>query len=179
MKTAALLTALLSSTHLTAFANSNAGSKVYIASAPVEVGINQAALEALTWVEIGNLGNHGQGGSQTNILTYDTWNTDVIQKGKGMTDAGSPEIEVARDYDDEGQNALRAAALTNLNYAFKMERNDKISTNADATPTIIYNVGIVTGPTRPFGRNEDFDLEVYTLGFNQREIVVNPTAGTP
>lgn len=171
-------TALLTATCLTAFANSNAGSKFYISTAPVTVPQTKAELEALTYVEVTNLGSVGQAGSSTNILTYDTWDTDVIQKGKGMTDAGSPEIEVARDYDDPGQEALRAAALTNLNYAFKMERNDKISTNADATPTVIYNVGLVTGPARPQGRNEDFDLEVFTLGYNQREIVVNPTAGT-
>ena len=31
--------------------------------------------------------------------------------------------------------------------------------------------GLVTGPKRPNGRNEDFNLEVYTLGLTQYEII--------
>jgi hypothetical protein len=80
---------------------------------------------------------------------------------------------LARIPTDPGQDILRDAAATNFNYAFKIERNDKPS--LDGTPTIIYNRGLVTGPKRPLGRNEDFDLEVFTLGLNQREVVVDPT----
>lgn len=36
----------------------------------------------------------------------------------------------------------------------------------------------MSGPTRPNGQNEDFDLEVFTLGLVQEEIVVNPTTGS-
>lgn len=160
-------------------ANANAGSRLFIYATPYAnsaLPVSQTALAAITnasWIEIKGLGSHGEGGSSTNILTYDTWDTDVVQKAKGMTDAGSPEIEIARDSADPGQIALRAAALDNRNYAFKMERNDKLTTAG--RPTTIYNVGIVTGPKRPFGRNEDFDLEVFTLGFNQREVVVAAT----
>jgi hypothetical protein len=42
--------------------------------------------------------------------------------------------------------------------------------------TKIYNRGIVTGPVRPNGANEDLDLERFTLGFIQEEIVVNRTS---
>lgn len=166
----------------TAFANANAGSKLYIATVnadpdnpdPQQTALNQAAFEALDWTQIAAVGSHGEVGSQTNILTYDTWDTDVIQKAKGMTDAGSPEIELARVYNDNGQIALRLAAATNLNYAFKIERNDEFEVGG--SPTIIYNRGLVTGPRRPMGRNEDFDLEIFTLALQQREIVVDPAA---
>lgn len=168
------------------FANANAGSKVYIAvtaaagAIPEPVGETDllvAEYEALEWTEIKALGDHGEAGSSTNILNYDTWDTKVIQKAKGMTDAGSPTMEVARLPLDPGQKAMRVAAKTNLNYAFKMERNDAPG-GVGATGTILYNRGLVTGPTRPFGRNEDFDLEVFTLALNQEEIVVDPVAGT-
>lgn len=156
-----------------AFANSNAGSKLFIcATAVTALPMDETALDALVYVEIKAVGSVGETGVNTNILTYDTWDTDVIQKAKGMTDAGSPEIEVARIPTDPGQVALRAAAKTNLNYAFKIERNDPVTVGGD--PTIIYNVGLVLGPRRPNGRNEDFDLELFTLGLQQREIVVNP-----
>lgn len=159
------------------FANSNAGSKLYIYDEPVNVGMTLQQITALAageWIEVKGVGSHGETGSTTNILTYDTWDTDVSQKAKGITDAGSPEIELARMPIDPGQMALRAAALTNSNYLFKIVRNDQV-TPTTGTGTTLYNLGLVTGPRRPNGRNEDFDLEVYTLGLNQREIVVNAT----
>lgn len=153
--------------------NTNAGSKLYICATPQAVDLSQAAFEGLTWVQIKGVGSLGETGSQTNILTYDTWDTTVVQKAKGMTNAGDPEIELARDDTDPGQDLLRAAAATNYNYAFKTERNDK-KTDA-GTPTVIYNRGLVTGPRRPNGRNEDFDLEIFSLGLNQKEVVVDPS----
>jgi len=63
---------------------------------------------------------------------------------------------------------LRVAAKTNGNFAFKIVRNDAPS---GGTPTIIYNRGLVTGPRRPMGRNEDFDLEIFTLALQQEEII--------
>lgn len=157
-----------------AFANSNAGAKVSIcATAQASPLANAAAYAALTWVEIKFVGSHGEGGTNTNVLTYDTWGNSVIQKAKGMSDAGSPELEVARDMSDPGQDAIRVAALTNLNYAIKMERNDKLTVGG--TNTIIYNRGLVLGPKRPWGRNEDFDVEVFTLAFQDLETIVDPT----
>lgn len=158
---------------------SNAASKVYISTTPVNVDLNIGGYEMLDWVEIKGVGNHGEAGKNTNILTYDTWDTGVIQKAKGMTDAGSPELELARMFDDPGQELLRAAGAVGNNnaYAFKMERNDG---QGGGNPTTLYNRGLVTGPRRPFGRNEDFDLEVFTLAFVQEEVIANPTiSGNP
>lgn len=163
----------ISAIALAAFANSNAGSKLYMCATAQQVDLDRTAFEALTWVEIKGVGSHGEGGSSTNILTYDTWGDAVIQKAKGLTDAGSPEIELARIPTDSGQKLLRTAAATNFNYAFKMVRNDPAYVGG--VPTIIYNRGLVTGPKRPFGRNEDFDLETFTLALNQREVIVDPT----
>lgn len=154
-------------------ANDNAGAKLYISSAAVaKADLNQAAFEALTWVQVGSVGSVGETGLKTNITNYDTWDTDVIQKGKGMSNAGDPQVEVSRVPTDAGQILLRAAALTKYDYAFKIERADK--PDDSHTNTILYNRGMVAGPTRPNGRNEDFDLEVYTLALQQREIVVDP-----
>lgn len=161
-----------------AFLNTNSGSKLYVCATPQAVALDQAGYEALVWVEVKSVGNHGETGSNTNILTYDTWGDDVTQKGKGLTNAGDPEIEVARLPTDPGQIILRNAALTRYYYAFKIESNDR---NVDAgTPTIRYNRGLVSGPREPNGRTEDFDLEVFTLGLVQRQIKVNPSsAGNP
>lgn len=159
--------------YVKAFANTNSQSKLYICSTPQPTDLDATGFAALTWVEIKGVGEVGETGADTNILTYDTWDTKVAQKAKGITDAGSPEIELARNSADAGQDAIRAAALTNLNYAFKIEKNDKLTVGG--TNTIVYNRGLVTGPKRPNGRNEDFDLEVFTLGLQQLEVVVDNT----
>lgn len=180
MKKLLLATSFLATVALlsdvSAYANANAASKIYVSSISVSAtDLSQTDYEALTWVEIGFIGSRGETGNITNVLTYDTWGTTVTQKAKGITDAGSPEIEVARFPTDAGQIIMRAAAAVgnNANYAFKEVRADgTTATNG----TIIYNRGLVIGLKRPGGRNEDFDLEVYTLGLQQAEILVNPSA---
>lgn len=153
-------------------ANTNKGRRAFICTTAKPVDLTQEQFEALVWVEIGNVGAIGESGVATNLPTYDELDTDVTQKQKGISDAGSPTIECARNPTDVGQVAIRAAAATKFQFAFKFEDDDKPS--EDFTNTIYYNRGVVTGPTRPNGRNEDFILEVFTLGLNQLEIVVNP-----
>lgn len=169
--------ALLASAAVKAFANANSASKLFVSSDPVgDTDLLLADYEALNWVEVAGVGSRGEMGKTTNILTYDTWDSVVVQKAKGMTDAGTVSLELARKPTDPGQLILRAAGAVgnNNNYAF-LERRADGTTKTNGTH--IYNRGLVGGPTRPGGRNEDFDLEVFTLGLQQEEIVVNPGAG--
>lgn len=158
-------------------ANTNAFSKFYVCATPQNNNLTEDDYNGLEWVLVSGLGNLGETGKSTNVLTYNTWETEVADKAKGITDAGSPTLEVARDPNDPGQEILRqAGAVGNNNkYAFKIQRADG---PVGGVGTIQYNRGIVTGPTRPNGQNEDFDLEVFTLGLVQEEIVVPPTTGT-
>lgn len=158
--------------------NTNAGRKFYICATPQPNNLTLSQFEALTYVLVSGVGNFGETGSNTNILTYDTWDDEVMRKAKGMTDAGSPEVEVARDGDDAGQIVLAAAAETNFNYAFKVEGNDAPNDDPDSAPTIRYNRGLVSGPRQPNGRNEDFDLEIFMLGLQQKQITTPPVDGT-
>ncbi|HEV7253879.1 MAG TPA: hypothetical protein VGN97_12405 [Mesorhizobium sp.] len=163
-------------------AQTNAGRKVYIActvaGGPIPLAqptdLTGSAYAALLWTEVKNVGMVGDRGTQTNTVSYDELGTDVTQKGKGISNAGDPDIECARNPTDPGQIAMRAAAATKFNYAFKIEDAD--APDANSTNSIYYNRGLVTGPRRPGGRNEDFILEIFTLGLVQKEIVVNPTA---
>ena len=157
-------------------ANTNAFSKIYVCATPQNNKLSEADYNGLEWVLISGVGNLGETGKSTNVLVYNTWEDEVSDKGKGLTDAGSPTLEVARDPNDDGQKILRqASAVGNNNkYAFKIQRADG---PIGGTGTIQYNRGIVAGPTRPNGQNEDFDVEVFTLGLVQEEIVVPPTTG--
>lgn len=165
--------ALMSLALAAAYFNTHAGYKLFICETPQQTDLTPTAFDALTWVQVKGVGSHGETGTTTNILTYDTWDTDVVKKAKGMSNAGDPEIEVARDPNDPGQIILRTAAGTNLNYAFKIEAND--APEVGGTPTVRYNRGLVAGPREPNGRNEDFDLEIFTLGLQQKQIKIDPT----
>lgn len=154
-------------------ANTNSLSKFYVCATQQPTVLDATGFGALTWVEVSGVGDMGSAGSKTNVLSYDTWGDTVTQKSKGMTDAGSPTLEVARIPTDAGQIIMRSIANTNFNYAYKIARNDPATVGG--TPTIIYNRGLAAGPERPFGKTEDFDLETFTLAFNQKEVVVDPT----
>jgi hypothetical protein len=157
-------------------ANTQKGMKVSICSTPQPNDLIQSAFEALVWIPIGHISNVGQSGPQTNLLNFDEMTTDVTQKSKGITDAQNTPITMARSASDPGQAALRAAALTPFNFAMKFEDNDK--PQADYTNTITYRRGLITGPTRAGGGNEDFITDQYTLGQNQLEVLVPPTPMT-
>ena len=160
------------------YVNTNAGRKVYVCAEPQPSALTQAQYEALTWVPVGGVGSHGETGSTTNILNYDTWDDEVTDKTKGMTNAGDPDLEVAYRPEDDGQIVLRAAADTNFKYAFKIEGNDRPNNDPDSTPTVRYNRGLVTGPRQPNGRNEDFQIDIFSLALVQKQITVPAVDGT-
>jgi hypothetical protein len=161
----------------------NSGAKLYIGvdsvtnlAKPQSTDLDALGFEALTWLEVKNVGNFGETGSNTNIVNFDTLDTKVTRKSKGITDAGNPELQVARIPTDPGQVQMRAAAATRLNYAFKFEQDDAVSAGSSSgNGTTFYNRGIVTGPRHPNGGNEDFVIEIFQIGCNQEEIVVEPT----
>lgn len=152
-------------------AQTNSGSKLYICATPQNSDLTKTQFEALTYVQVKKVGSVGERGLTTNIVTYDTWDTAVSLKGKGISNAGDPEVEMARDLADPGQIAMRAAGQPTVTsaYALKVER---------PSGEIEYLRGLVTGPRTPGGRNEDFVLHVYSLALNQVPVEV-PAPAVP
>src|SRR5690606_24198223 len=115
----------------------NAGGKFYIAVTTAggtipearPSALSEAEYEAVDWKEVGNGGSLPESGTQSNIVNYDTLGTTVTQKAKGVSDAGSGTLEVARNATDGGQIALRAAAATKFYYAFKVQLTDAPSSD--------------------------------------------------
>lgn len=150
---------------MAAEAKTNAGSKLSICVTPQNADLDQAAFTGLTYVQVKKVGSIGERGINTNIVQYDTLDTLVALKGKGITNAGDPQVEVAEDLTDPGQVAMRAAGAPDVPdaYAFKVERADG---------SIEFLRGLVTGPNVNGGRNEDFILNTFTLALNQAPITV-------
>lgn len=149
-------------------AMSNAGSKLYICVTPQNEDLTDHAgngFPSLTYVQVKKVGSVTERGINTNILTYDTWDTLVAKKAKGITNAGDPTVEVAEDLTDPGQIAIRAAGAPGNfdSYALKVERQNG---------SIEYLRGLVAGPNVPGGRNEDFVLNVFTLGLQQAPLIL-------
>jgi hypothetical protein len=149
------------------------GSKVWVCATAQNSDLNQAGYEALTWVQVGKVGNPGDLGATSNLPTYDTLDETVTQKQKGVANAGDPQIEVASVASDAGQIILRTFGdpLNQNNLAIMWERNDMPS--GGAANTRIYSRGVVSGPMYPGGGSDDFDLERFTIGLNQIPIRVN------
>jgi hypothetical protein len=124
---------------------------------------DKAAYVALVYTEVPNVGSFGDTGVSQNVVSYSTWDRNVAAKGKGEADAGSPAVEFL-DVASAGMAIMETnAAVDNANsYAMKIEWPDG---------TIEYNRGIVTGPTRLKGGNEDFKRVSFALGFSQVPIL--------
>ncbi|PSM18220.1 hypothetical protein [Nitratireductor sp. StC3] len=148
-------------------AKTNKGSTHWVCSTAQPSDLDQSGYEGLAWVQVKQVGSFGESGRNTNIVSYDTLETVVSLKDKGITNAGDPPMEVARAHDDPGQIILRTFGGPGSDdiCALKEIKRDG---------TVVYRRGVVAGPVRPGGRNEDFDLEVFTIGLLQDEIVVNP-----
>ncbi len=149
-------------------AYTHSSDKLYISTTPQNADLTDhatAGFPGLVYTEVKGVGSVGEIGPNTNIVSYDTWGNPIVSKGKGLTDAGATDVECLRIPADPGQLAMRAAAGTNDNYAFKQTLQDG---------TTRYFRALVTGPRAPGGRNEDFDLLVFGIGLNQAPIDVAP-----
>jgi hypothetical protein len=150
------------------------GSKLYISTTAENSALSESEFEALVYTEIDCVITLPDFGITDNIVSQDCINGDVTQKQKGFKSASDTEIVISFMPGDAGQDALRAAAATKFNYAFKLESAD--APDASTTNTIRYSRGIVGGPNFAGGGGEEFDNETYSLGLNQSPILVKPEA---
>ena len=147
----------------------NFGGQFFISDAPSNDDLTLSEFMALTFVEIPNLVTCDPTGVTQNIVTDSTWDRPVVCKGKGEANAGDPNIEF-QDLPSAGMDLFEAAAAfdnTN-NYGFKFLWAD----NSEE-----FNRGLVSGPQRTKGGNEDFKHVIFTLGLQQPpEVVEAPSA---
>lgn len=139
---------------------SNSGIEIAIAADVVDNNLSRTEFEALTYAPIANVGSLGEYGITTNINAYDSFDKTVTTKTKGLTDGGNPTLECARNDSDPGQAILIAAGPPSIfsSRAIRVTKQDG---------AVDYLRGLISGPSKPGGRNEDFDLLVFTIALNQ------------
>ena len=110
-----------------------AGAKVHIGPAN-GVAKDQAAYEALSYVEVGTVENIGEFGDASREVTFTDLSTRRVQKLKGSRDAGTLQLTFGNDFTNAGQTALKAAEKSDSDYAIKIEASD----DGGTTPTTFY-----------------------------------------
>lgn len=146
----------------------NIGGKFYIAvdssndPDPQNADLNEAAFGGLDWLQVPNMGQHGDTGTEQNMVTYSTWDNRLAIQQKGEATGSQAEVRFL-DVASAGLTAMKeAGSIHDLNnYAFKLEWPDG---------RIEYNRGVVGAPSFPKGANEDFAEAVFMLGLNQEPV---------
>ncbi|WP_420478232.1 hypothetical protein [Brevundimonas sp. FT23028] len=138
------------------------GSGVFIG--PVTTATTEAALAALTYVEIGSVESIGEFGPQANDSAFTPLKGPSVQHLKGAIDNGMLPIVYAHDPLDPGQIALREAAGTKYQYAVKIVLADEADEND--TPTEFYARGPVFGNRMNVGGANDVTKRTSNVGLN-------------
>ena len=110
-----------------------------------------ADYDADTFTPISGLTNIGEFGDESEEIKFTTIEDGRVHKVKGSADAGSFEVEVARDVTDAGQIALRAASKASGVYNVKVVLDDA---PAGGKGTTFYFRGNVMSAKNSFGSND-------------------------
>lgn len=136
--------------------------------------LNQAAFEALTYIDVPGVVNAPSFRVEQNTLTQNTLSDDIAQIQGGFRQGETSDVTFAfSDITQAGIAAIEAAAKSANLFAVKYELNNSLGTNG----TIIYALCFVGGGGSPTGGGgEDFANRVYSLTpSHQQPIEVAPS----
>lgn len=149
-----------------------AGSKLYIGgglAAKLDDFV-LADFAGQSWVEVGWMENIGAFGDEASTITFDAIGQNRTLKFKGTRNAGDMQAVCGLDYEDTGQNAVRAGQETPNNYAFKVEFNDA---PVGGTPSERYFIALIMSAREQLdGANSVMKMNM-TLGVNSNVVHVN------
>ncbi len=89
-------------------------------SAGVPATFDNAGYVALSYTTVGEVTNFGEFGREFTLATHNPVGTRGTQKLKGSFNEGSIALQLGLDTDDAGQILIKAAALSDSLYAFKI-----------------------------------------------------------
>ncbi|MCM2504091.1 phage tail protein [Aureimonas altamirensis] len=115
------------------------GTKVYVAGESSASTL--AEFETLTWTEIGGITSIGSFGDEREEITVDMFGAGRRIKRPGVRDAGTLELEVARDALDVGQQLLRDGFNGGRTHAVRVVLDDRPA--GGGTPTSVYCLGVI------------------------------------
>lgn len=141
--------------------NTSEGTRVYIG--PATVLEDETDLAGLSYVEIGGVGSVGEIGPSSQDVPFSLLKGGTLHF-KGGADNGAVTFNVARDPLDAGQIALKAAALTKLEYALKIVVPD--AADGNDTDTVFYVRGPVMAGRTNIGDQNTVTQTSFSVGAN-------------
>jgi len=90
---------------------------------------DQAGYEALTYTEVGEVTNIGEGGGTAQITNFVPVKSGIVHKRKGSRDYGTQSLEIAKDATDVGQVALQSGfdgANKDIIHSVKLDDGDEV-----------------------------------------------------
>src|SRR5690625_2234229 len=142
-----------------------AGAKLYIGPANEDAS-DLTDYEALTYTAVGEVEDLGEFGDTAATTTFTALNDRRVRKLKTTFDAGTMQLTIGRDPDDDGQIAMKAALKADANYAFQVELSDGSS---------FYFRGMVSAFTTQVGNAENVVRASATIEVNSE--VLEAAAG--
>ena len=152
--------------------STTAKSKVYIGTTVAATTLLQYEADTFTEVkQIEDIGEFGDEAEEIKVLTVED---SRVRKLKGARDAGTVELTVGRDALDAGQDALRAASLTDFAYNVKVILNDAPSSTG--TPTKFYFRAMVASARNKLGGANDVTKQTFALAVTSEILEVSAAA---
>lgn len=119
------------------------GAKIYVSTASVLKTVDTLSeFQALTFTKVGEVGNLGDFGDESKLVTWTNLEDSRDETLKGSRNAGMLPLMCGWDPLDAGQAALITYEQTNFEYAFKIDMNDAPSELYSST--LKYFRGIVS-----------------------------------
>jgi hypothetical protein len=135
-----------------------------------------ATFSADTFVNIGLVEDIGEFGDEAEEITFASISDARMRRAKGVRDAGSFELTVARNPTDAGQAAMRAALADDRPFNFKVELTDKPASGTAPKNTVLYFRGIVMGAKNALGSVKDVTKQKFSIGIVSEIVEVAASA---
>jgi hypothetical protein len=156
-----------------AFATAS-GTQIYIGPSVGSTTDTLAEFQALSpWTAVGEVSSLGEYGDQSNDVTFQSLEDARVRHTKGARDAGTMVLTVARDGTDPGQAALIDAEATNLEYAFKIVYDDKVTVSG--TGTTEYFRAKVMSKRANVGSGDNVITLTFNCGINSEIFLADAT----
>jgi hypothetical protein len=154
--------------------SSAAGTTIYIGPSITSTTDTLAEMQALSpWTEIKPVQSMGEYGDQANDISFGSLSDSRTQHTKGLRDAGTMALTVARDFSDAGQQALIDAEGGNLEWAFKVVYDDALTVSG--TGTVEYFRGKVMSKRTNVGSADNVITRLFNIGINSEIFEQDPT----
>lgn len=144
-----------------------AGATLHIGPANAEA-TEVADYEALTYTKVGKIEDLGEFGDTAGTTTFTGLEDRRVRKFKTTFDAGTMQLTLGRDPEDEGQIAMKAALKVDSDYAFKIQFSDG---------GVAYLRGMVSAFTTQVGNAENVVRAAATIEVNSEVLEAEAPAG--